>query len=77
MENNGEKLRMSDIPCPKERWTINPGKCTTCCDCIDACSKRLLYFYEEKKLILIKDEGTCTHCGDCASACAYSATVLT
>lgn len=59
------------------RWTIHHEKCTTCCECIDACRKGLLYLYKEKNIILIKDEGTCTQCGDCASACAYGAIVLT
>lgn len=75
MENNEGKL-VSD-PMPVGRWTINQKKCTTCCECIDACPKGLLYLYEEKKFILIKDEGTCTQCGECVSACAYGAIVLT
>lgn len=59
------------------RWTIDPKRCTTCCECIDACLLGLLYFFEEKKLVLIKDEDGCTQCGDCASACAYDAIALT
>ena len=78
MENNGEKLRMSEIPCPKDRWTINQKKCTTCCECLDACPLGLLYLEESQKVVLIKNSGaTCTQCGDCASACAYEAIVLT
>lgn len=77
MENNEEKLASVSGDMPVGRWTINRDKCTTCCECVDACGKGLLYYYEEKKVIMIRDEYNCNQCGDCVSACAYRAIVLT
>lgn len=77
MENSEEKLSCNQDPCPVDRWTISYKKCTTCCECIDACRKGLLYYYEPTKVIRIEDELECIHCGDCASACAFGAIVLT
>lgn len=78
MENEKEKLSSGKNLRPKGRWTINQKKCTTCCECVDACLMGLLYFEETKNLIFIRNEGRgCTQCGDCASACAYGAIVLT
>lgn len=77
MENKEEKLMSKPDPTPVDRWTIDPKKCNTCCDCVDVCPKGLLYFDEKNKLILITVEGSCTHCAKCASACAYGAIVLT
>lgn len=77
MENEKEKLSGGKKPCPVDNWTINQKKCTTCCECVDACLKGLLYYYEPNKVIRIKNELECVHCGDCASACAFDAIVLT
>ena len=77
MENNEGKLAAASGDMPVGRWTINRNKCTTCCECVDACGRGLLYHYEEKKVIMIKNEELCTQCGDCADACAYRAIVLT
>lgn len=77
MENNEEKMKSGKDPMPVGRWTINRKKCTTCCECVEACMRGLLYYNTDKKAIMINDETICTQCGDCVSACAYGAIVLT
>lgn len=73
MENDKEKLESTFGP--KMRWTINQDKCTTCCECIDACLLGLLFIKDN--YILIKNEHLCTQCGRCANVCAARAIVLT
>ncbi|MEL5892949.1 hypothetical protein AAE250_05510 [Bacteroides sp. GD17] len=75
MENNEGKLAAASGDMPVGRWTINQSKCTTCCECIDACLRGLLAL--ENNVIVMKNEKICDQCGDCASACAYRAIVLT
>ncbi len=75
MENNERKPELRPDPMPVGRWTINRKKCTTCCDCVPACGKGLLY--EEKGYIMIRYENNCDQCGDCVAACGYGAIVLT
>lgn len=75
MENNEVKMVSSSIEIPKTKWTIDQAKCTTCCECIDACMLGLLKY--ERKVIVIEHENLCTQCGDCAAVCGYRAIVLT
>lgn len=75
MENRNEKPGSVPEPMPVGRWTINRDKCDTCCECIDACRRRLLY--KDKDVIMIRYENNCNQCGDCVDACGYGAIVLT
>lgn len=77
MENNRIKRGDEPGPMPVGRWTINQSKCTTCCECVDACGRGLLYFDNKNKVICIREENNCDQCGDCASVCSYRAIVLT
>lgn len=74
MENNDNCLNPASGPFVG-RWTINRKKCTTCCECIEACTRGLLYL--EDKNIMIKNEYNCNQCGECVDACPYNAIVLT
>lgn len=74
MENNDKCLNPHPWPFVG-RWTIDRKKCTTCCECIDVCTRGLLYL--EDNNIMIKDEYNCNQCGDCEDICPYKAIVLT
>nr|WP_302831076.1 hypothetical protein [uncultured Bacteroides sp.] len=73
MENDKEKLESTFGP--KMRWKIDQDKCTTCCECIDACKRSLLYL--DRGVITIKYEFNCNQCGDCAAVCGAHAIALT
>lgn len=75
MENNEKKMASTPIDMPITRWTIDQSKCTTCCECVDACLLGLLKYV--KNVIVIEHENWCTQCGDCAAACGQRAIVLT
>lgn len=75
MENIEKKLEGDCDPMPVGRWKIDQSKCTTCCECIDACPNGLLYL--EANVIWIKHENLCNQCGDCVAACGAHAIVLT